>query len=94
MAPTAHQTYLHGLLDGRKDGQAQVLLAGLAGVHAADHLGAVLDRLLRVEGALRQARIEKSRSGNVHGGGASAVQKKNGAARGAAVCVGVRKTTR
>jgi hypothetical protein len=40
------------LLDGAEDGQAEVGLAGLLGVGAADHLGAVLDGLLGVERAL------------------------------------------
>eukprot|EP00050_Salpingoeca_kvevrii_P006215 m.288062 g.288062 ORF g.288062 m.288062 type:complete len:325 (+) comp11893_c0_seq1:162-1136(+) len=43
---------LHSLLHRGKDGQAEVLGAGLGGGDAADHVGAVLNGLLAVEGAL------------------------------------------
>lgn len=40
------------LLDTVKHGKVKVRLATLAGRHAADHLGAIFQRLLAVEGAL------------------------------------------
>lgn len=40
------------LLDGAKDGEAEVVLTGLLGADAANELGAVLERLLAVEGGL------------------------------------------
>src|ERR1700730_15452603 len=42
----------YGLVDGVVDGQVEMLGAAFAGRHAADHLGAVGDRLLGVERAL------------------------------------------
>src|SRR5216684_4378326 len=42
----------HGFVDGVEDGQVEMLGAAFAGCHAADHLGAVGDRLLGVERAL------------------------------------------
>ena len=44
---------LYGILDGVEHRQADVLAAALAGRDAADHLGAVIEHLLGVEGTLR-----------------------------------------
>src|SRR6185503_6981515 len=41
-----------GLQDGVEDRQAEMLRAAFARRHAAHHVGAVFDRLLRMEGAL------------------------------------------
>lgn len=42
------------LADGAKDGEAEVLGAGLLGRDAADELGAERERLLAVEGGLQE----------------------------------------
>ena len=51
------------LLDGVEHGESEVLRAALALPDAADHVGAVLDGLLRVEGALlpREALADHAR---------------------------------
>ena len=49
LKPLANLTHL---LDSVEDGEAEVFGAALASPDAADHVGPVLDGLLRVEGAL------------------------------------------
>ena len=60
MKPLANLTHL---LDGVEDGEAEVFGAALASPDAADHVGPVLDGLLRVEGALlpREALADDAR---------------------------------
>ena len=53
--------------DGVEDGQVEVLRAGLSGGHSSHHLGSVLNRLLRVEGALLKKKNKVERKGKSEG---------------------------